>query len=1018
MEPSHYSSDLDPSSVLGFGSALALLDSSDEVGRLLTGALRSMGLADLQAVVLNETLDDGPLVVGSAGTKALSDSALQELRTVENTVGLRTSEGIGGLSHRDLAVDPEMYPTLADIGIEGLSLVRLGTIDRDFGIVVAGHVAPDAVTSMDRSVLQMLAAQVSMALHRIQLNRQRRAKAAALEESEARYRTLYESAPVAYASVTPEGEIRMVNQRATELLGAPKDALIGRKMPHLCIRSTDDEAAAKRGESAVQHTESAVQHLQRHLEDGGPMHDAEVELCRADGERVWVSLTMRPIAATDDAERLVMMIDITERKHMETALREARDDLEARVDERTAELREANEQLKQQAKRLEALRDVDRAILAAESPAEIASVAARRAQDIVPCERVSVSLFDWDEEQVRVLTAHQEDPVLESGTTFPIDEFTLNDRLRAGEVDDMPDFDTAPSTAITERLRAAGIQSAITVPMMVEDDLIGTVNLGSTEAQAFCEAERRIGRELADHLAIALRQARLLEAVQEQRARLEERVAARTAELQDANAALTEENVERRRVEQALRESRERLTRIIDSAIDAIISVDADLNITLFNEAAEEIFRCASTEAECTTMDAFLSESFEALVRRHIEAYQKSDDDVVPEGRYLTAPNGLEARRADGDAFPVEATLCPVQLPDEDRYLLILRDLDDLKQAEAEVDQLQSEKSYLQEELKSEYNFDEIVGTSAPMQTVFDAIERVADTETTVLITGETGTGKELVARALHDRSARADEVFVKVNCAALSSDLIESELFGHERGAFTGATEQREGRFELADGGTLLLDEIGELPLGTQAKLLRVLQHQEFERVGGSTTIEVDTRILAATNRDLTAEVDAGQFRDDLYYRLNIFPIELPPLRDRPGDIPLLAEHFRETFAQRTGKAIEGITSTAMAVLEDYDWPGNVRELANIIERAVILTREPRIRAEHLSISGPTGRDGPASFDTLADAQRRHIERALKRTDGVVGGEDGAAQLLDVKRTTLLSRMDRLGIDPEEYRT
>jgi transcriptional regulator with GAF, ATPase, and Fis domain len=302
------------------------------------------------------------------------------------------------------------------------------------------------------------------------------------------------------------------------------------------------------------------------------------------------------------------------------------------------------------------------------------------------------------------------------------------------------------------------------------------------------------------------------------------------------------------------------------------------------------------------------------------------------------------------------------------------------------------------------------------MQSVFDAIEQVAATETTVLITGETGTGKELVARALHDRSTRADQVFVKVNCAALSSDLIESELFGHEKGAFTGATEQREGRFELADGGTLLLDEIGELPLGTQAKLLRALQHQEFERVGGSRTIEVDTRILAATNRDLEAEVEAGQFRDDLYYRLNIFPIELPPLRERTGDVPLLAEHFCEMYASRTGKDIAGLSANARAILEGYDWPGNVRELANIIERAVILARGDRLRAEHLSISDSSG-TGPSSFETLEEMQRRHIERALERTDGVVGGDEGAAQLLDVKRTTLLSRMDRLDIEPSEYR-
>jgi len=530
--------------------------------------------------------------------------------------------------------------------------------------------------------------------------------------------------------------------------------------------------------------------------------------------------------------------------------------------------------------------------------------------------------------------------------------------------------------------------------------------LGPAVRRALREAEERRARREAE------------EALRRAHDELERKVEERTAELRDANAALKEEIEERTRVERALRESQERLSRIIDSAIDAIISVEPNLDITLFNQAAEDIFRCSAAEAECTSLDAFLTESFEALVRRHIDRHRAAEnDEATRNGRYLAAPEGLEARRRDGETFPVEATLCPVQLPDEDQYLLILRDIDELRAAEAEVDQLQSEKSYLQEELRSEYNFEEIVGTSPPMQEVFDAIEQVADTGTTVLVTGETGTGKELVARALHDRSTRADQVFVKVNCAALSSDLIESELFGHEKGAFTGATEQREGRFELADGGTLLLDEIGELPLDTQAKLLRVLQHQEFERVGGSETIEVDTRILAATNRDLEAEVEADRFRSDLYYRLNIFPIELPPLRKRDGDISLLAEHFCERFAQRTGTDVTGLTPNAMAVLQGYDWPGNVRELANIIERAVILTREDRIRAEHLSIANGDGGGGRSGFDSLEEVQRQHIEQALERTGGVVGGDDGAARLLDVKRTTLLSRMDRLGIDPDAFR-
>ncbi len=532
--------------------------------------------------------------------------------------------------------------------------------------------------------------------------------------------------------------------------------------------------------------------------------------------------------------------------------------------------------------------------------------------------------------------------------------------------------------------------------------------LGPAVRRALREAEERRARREAE------------EALRRAHSQLEQKVEERTAELRKANAALKEEIDERKRVERALRESQERLTRIIDSAIDAIISVRPNLEITLFNAAAEDIFQCSADEAGCTTLDTFLADPFEALVRRHIDRHHQASDteeDLASGGRYLAAPEGLRARRKNGETFPVEATLCPVQLPDEDQYLLILRDIEELKQAEAELEQLQSEKAYLEEELKSEYKFDEIVGTSPPMQTVFDAIEQVADTETTVLITGETGTGKELVARALHDRSGRSDQVFVRVNCAALSSDLIESELFGHEKGAFTGATGQRAGRFELADGGTLLLDEIGEMPLDTQAKLLRVLQHQEFERVGGSETIEIDTRILAATNRDLEAEVDAGRFRDDLYYRLNIFPINLPPLRDRKGDIPMLAEHFCEMYTARTGKEVTSFSSNAMAILEDYDWPGNVRELANVIERAVILARGDQIRVEHLSVSGGGGSGGPSSFQTLEEVQRQHIERALERTDGVVGGDEGAAQLLGLKRTTLLSRMDRLGIEPREYR-
>ncbi len=1007
MDLSHYTSDLDPSALLGFGSALTLLDDPAEVGRLLTGALRSMGLADLQAVVLD--LDGAsPEVVGSLGATPLPDPVVDELRALR-AEGPPDEGGVGRPVQQRIEVQEADHPALAEVGMHHLRGVRLGTIDKTFGLLVAGREGAQGYTPLQVSTLQMLSAQVALALHRIHLNRARAAQEKALRESEARYRALYENAPVAYVSVTPEGTVRMANERAAALLGASTEALEGRSMPGVC-----------RGEESAG---AAAQRLETHLQAGRPLHDEEVVLCRADGESVWVSLTMRPLPREDEAaDRLVMMIDITERKEAEAALREARDALEERVEARTAELERTNAHLERQTERLAALREIDRAILAAESPPEIASVAAARARDLVSCERVSVALFEYEHDQVRVLSAQQDRTVLEPGEVFPLAAFPITDRLRAGNVEFLADYDDVPSTVITERLQAAGLRSSLVVPMTVDGDLIGTLNLGALDADAFTDDERRVATDLADHLSIAIRQARLLEAVQQQREQLEVRVQERTSELREANATLKEEVSERKRAERALRKSRERLTRIIDSAIDAIISVQPSLEITLFNAAAESIFRCRADEAEGQSLDAFLTNPFEALVRRHIERHQRGEGEEGEGarregGRYLAAPEGLEARRADGEVFSVEATLCPVQLPGADQYLLILRDIDELKQAEAELEQLESERSYLQEELRSEHNFDEIVGTSPPMQEVFSAIEQVADTDTTVLITGETGTGKELVARALHDRSARADQVFVKVNCAALPGDLIESELFGHEKGAFTGATERREGRFELADGGTLLLDEIGELPPETQAKLLRVLQHQEFERVGGSETIEVDTRILAATNRDLEAAVENGAFRSDLYYRLNIFPIELPPLRDRTGDIPLLAEHFRELFAQRTGKDVRGIRPGALAVLEGYDWPGNVRELANIIERAVILASDTHIRAEHLSISAESGADRSSSFDTLEEAQRRHIERALERTDGVVGGEEGAAQLLDIKRTTLLSRMDRLGIDPGAFR-
>jgi len=338
-----------------------------------------------------------------------------------------------------------------------------------------------------------------------------------------------------------------------------------------------------------------------------------------------------------------------------------------------------------------------------------------------------------------------------------------------------------------------------------------------------------------------------------------------------------------------------------------------------------------------------------------------------------------------------------------------------LKKALSEVEELksrlQAENIYLQEEIKTEYNFEEIIGHSEALQKALRKVEHVAPTEASVLIQGETGTGKELIARAIHNFSLRKNRPLVKVNCPALPAGLIESELFGHEKGAFTGALSQKTGRFELANGGTIFLDEIGDLPLELQAKLLRVLQEGEFERVGNSSSIKVNVRVIAATNRDLKKAVDEGKFRPDLYYRLNVFPILIPPLRERKEDIPVLVRHFAMKYGTKLGKRIENISQEMMHGLLAYPWPGNVRELENVIERAVIVAHTPVIQIDE-TLEVRLDADSEAqSSDTLEDVERTHILRVLEETNWVIHGKRGAALVLGMNPHTLRSRMKKLGI-------
>jgi formate hydrogenlyase transcriptional activator len=338
-------------------------------------------------------------------------------------------------------------------------------------------------------------------------------------------------------------------------------------------------------------------------------------------------------------------------------------------------------------------------------------------------------------------------------------------------------------------------------------------------------------------------------------------------------------------------------------------------------------------------------------------------------------------------------------------------------------DQLSNEKLYLEDEIRTELNFAEIVGSSASLRRVLKAVETVAPTDSTVLIYGESGTGKELIARAIHDLSPRRSKAFVKLNCAAIPTGLLESELFGHEKGAFTGAIAQRIGRFEVANSGTIFLDEVGEIPLELQTKLLRVLQEREFERLGSSRTLRTDARLIAATNRDLEAMVGEQKFRSDLFFRLNVFPLQVPPLRAREGDIPFLVRHFVQQFCRRMNKVIETIPTTTMDALNRYHWPGNIRELQNVIERAVIISTGPTLSLDVADLkfpkaspteeraAAPNSKTNGALRDVLGETERQQILQALKQSNWVVAGPNGAAAQLGIKRSTLQLRMHKLGI-------
>jgi len=460
--------------------------------------------------------------------------------------------------------------------------------------------------------------------------------------------------------------------------------------------------------------------------------------------------------------------------------------------------------------------------------------------------------------------------------------------------------------------------------------------------------------------------------------------------------------LERDRMDAQLKENEERLRDLFDEAPIAYVHEGLDSKFIRANRAALRSLGITPDQVEGTYGSSFVPDTPDAQ-RRLKEAFASIGRGTNTSGVVLEL-----RRKDDGKPLWIQWWSRPDPSGTYTRTMFI--DITERVLMEQEKARLEAQNVYLQEEIKGTHNFEELIGSSSTLKKVLKNVERVAPTDSTVLITGETGTGKELIARAIHNLSPRKNKPLVKVNCAAIPSGLIESELFGHEKGAFTGALTKKMGRFELADKGTIFLDEIGELPLDLQSKLLRVLQEGEFERVGGTQTFKINVRVIAATNRDLEQLSKTGHYRPDLYYRLNVFPIHLPALREREGDIPLLVQYFVRKFAVNFGKKIDRIPERMMSALQRYQWPGNIRELEHVIERAVILSEGSELEPiEWLSPSH--GKAGAAKTLTLEEMERQHIVDVLEHTNWRVSGEKGAAKILGLNPTTLEARMKKLDI-------
>ncbi len=675
--------------------------------------------------------------------------------------------------------------------------------------------------------------------------------------------------------------------------------------------------------------------------------------------------------------------------------------------------------------RLRLLLDVNNAVVSSLSLQELLYTVSGWLRKFFPLDFASMVIKDEESGLLRVHALDSPAPggVLAEGSLLPLEgtppgiaietrQTVLRDRL---------DFEEFYSPIIREAYNA-GLRSGCSVPLICHDQVLGTINVGSLRESAFTRRDAELLEQLAGQVALAVQNALNFQRAERER---------------DLNQLLLEVNnavTKHLDIRELLAATSTCVKRLIEHDVFAMALYDEEARVLRVHSLnapgadsryADEGFvmkledspagKAARTRQPVLIKHLDPSEYAAPIVKRAYDAGLRSSCNVplVSHDRLLGVVAVASRREAAFSQKHVEL-FCNIagQLAIAVENSLTYRELAALK------NKLVSEKLYLEEEIQTEYNFEEIIGQSASLRKILQQVATVAPTDSAVLLCGETGTGKELIARAIHNLSGRRERTLVKLNCAAIPTGLLESELFGHEKGAFTGAIAQRVGRFELANKGTLLLDEVGEIPLDLQPKLLRVLQEQEFERLGSSRTIKTDARMVAATNVDLPQMVEDKKFRSDLYYRLNVFPIKIPALRERVDDIPLLIGYFAQKHALRMNKRIDKIPKTTVDALCSYPWPGNVRELENFMERSVILSSgvelqaplaELKLTTTSMVVSQPAA--AAAGPLLLEDVERRHIAEILEQTRGVIGGKGGAAEILGLPTSTLRNRIKKLGL-------